>query len=123
MKNTISYGEVMEVYSRPISIRYIPRIFVCIFILTVMFISKPVLAETTPALWIQVPQWSDDWSKCAVDVPDAACHWYVMAPDNTFGQGFSWEDAPWFDANGLKDVSKIKKLTVLEELQTSASTT
>jgi len=67
MKNNISYGEVMEVYSRPISIRYIPRIFVCIFILTVAFISKPVLAETTPALWIQVPQWSDDWSKCAVD--------------------------------------------------------
>ena len=45
MKNNISYGEVMEVYSRPISIRYIPRIFVCIFILTVAFISKPVLAE------------------------------------------------------------------------------
>mgnify|MGYP007000121209 len=21
-------------------------------------------------LWVQVPQWSDDWSKCAVDVPD-----------------------------------------------------
>ena len=29
-------------------------------------------------LWIQVPQWDDDWEKCAVDVPDAACHWYVM---------------------------------------------
>ena len=33
-------------------------------------------------LWVQVPQWSDDWSKCAVDVPDAACHWYVAAPDS-----------------------------------------
>ena len=117
MKNNISYGEVMEVYSRPISIRYIPRIFVCIFILTVAFISKPVLAETTPALWIQVPQWSDDWSKCAVDVPDAACHWYVMAPDNTFGQGFSWEDAPWFDANGLNDIAPIQEVSVLEKLQ------
>ena len=42
-------------------------------------------------LWVQVPQWSDDWSKCAVDVPDAACHWYVSAPDNTFGKGFSWK--------------------------------
>ena len=20
-------------------------------------------------LWVQVPQWSDDWSHCAVDVP------------------------------------------------------
>ena len=28
-----------------------------------------------------------------------------MAPDNTFGKGFSWKDAPWFDANGLKDVA------------------
>ena len=44
-------------------------------------------------LWVQVPQWSDDWSKCAVDVPDAACHWYVSAPDNTFGKGFSWKNA------------------------------
>ena len=65
-------------------------------------------------LWIQVPQWDDNWEKCAVDVPDAACHWYVAAPDNTFGKGFSWKNAPWFDANGLKDVSKIKKSTVLE---------
>ena len=39
-------------------------------------------------LWVQVPQWSDDWSKCAVDVPDASCHWYITAPDNTFGKGF-----------------------------------
>ena len=28
-------------------------------------------------LWVQVPQWSDDWSKCAVDIPDASCHWYI----------------------------------------------
>ena len=107
----------MEVYSRPISIRYIPRIFICLFFLTISFVAKPVLAETSQALWIQVPQWEDDWSKCAVDVPDSACHWYVMAPDNTFGKGFIWKDAPWFDANGLKDVSKIQKNTVLENLQ------
>ena len=68
-------------------------------------------------LWVQVPQWSDDWSKCAVDVPDAACHWYVTAPDNTFGEGFDWADAPWFDAYGLKDIAAINKSTVLEELQ------
>ena len=68
-------------------------------------------------LWIQVPQWVDVWEKCAVDVPDAACHWYVSAPDNTFGKGFSWKDAPWFDANGLKDIAKIQKNTVLENLQ------
>ena len=58
-------------------------------------------------LWVQVPQWSDDWSKCAVDVPDASCHWYIAAPDNTFGEGFNWANAPWFDANGLSDVPSI----------------
>ncbi len=36
-------------------------------------------------MWVQVPQWKADWSKCAVDVPDSSCHWYVAAPDNTFG--------------------------------------
>ena len=55
-------------------------------------------------MWVQVPQWDADWSKCAVDVPDSSCHWYVAAPDNTFGEGFNWENAPWFDANGLQDV-------------------
>ena len=54
-------------------------------------------------MWVQVPQWEADWSKCAVDVPDSSCHWYVAAPDNTFGEGFNWENAPWFDANGLQD--------------------
>jgi len=42
-------------------------------------------------MWVQVPQWEADWSKCAVDVPDSSCHWYVAAPDNTFGEGFNWE--------------------------------
>ena len=68
-------------------------------------------------LWVQVPQWSDNWSKCAVDVPDTACHWYVVAPDNTFGKGFDWSTAPWFDANGLNDISKISSETVVEKLQ------
>ena len=33
-----------------------------------------LLMVIASVLWVQVPQWSDDWSKCAVDVPDAACH-------------------------------------------------
>ena len=41
------------------------------------------------------------------------CH----APDNTFGEGFSWEDAPWFDANGLNDVAPMQASTVVERLQ------
>jgi hypothetical protein len=68
-------------------------------------------------MWVQVPQWEADWSKCAVDIPDSSCHWYVAAPDNTFGEGFNWENAPWFDANGLQDISKIEKESVLEKLQ------
>ena len=37
-----------------------------------------------------------------------------MAPDNTFGEGFDWETAPWFDANGLNDVAPMQASTVLE---------
>ena len=72
-------------------------------------------------LWVQVPQWSDDWSKCAVDIPDASCHWYITAPDNTFGEGFDWASAPWFDANGLSDVPSIDKQTAICLLYTSPS--
>ena len=54
-------------------------------------------------MWVQVPQWQPDWSQCSVDTPDVDCHWYVTAPDNTFGEGFSWENAPWFSAEGLLD--------------------
>ena len=68
-------------------------------------------------LWVQVHQWSDDWSKCAVDIPDASCHWYITSPDNTFGEGFDWASAPWFDANGLNDVPSIDKQTAIEKLQ------
>ena len=68
-------------------------------------------------MWVQVPQWADDWAVCAVDIPDAKGHWYVMSPDNTFGEGFDWEDAPWFDANGLNDIAPVQKQTVLQKLQ------
>jgi hypothetical protein len=44
--------------------------------------------------FVQVPQWDNDWTKCSVAVPDTACHWYVVNPDNTFGKGFSWITAP-----------------------------
>jgi len=49
--------------------------------------------------------------------PDASCHWYVAAPDNTFGEGFDWSNAPWFDANGLSDVPSISKQTAIQKLQ------
>ena len=60
-------------------------------------------------MWVQVPQWQNDWSRCAVDVPDVDCHWYVVAPDNTFGEGFSWENAPWFSVEGLSDVAELSR--------------
>ena len=64
---------------------------------------------------MQVPQWSDDWSKCSIDVP--ICHWYLTNPYNTFGDGFDWANAPWFDANGLNDIPSIDKQTAIQKLQ------
>ena len=98
-----------------IPLKIVPRIFYWALTFAILFgVSTTAYAET---LWVQVPQWSDDWEKCAVDVPDAACHWYVANADNTFGEGFDWESAPWFDANGLNDVAPIQKLTVAQKLQ------
>tara|TARA_Y100000589_G_scaffold315102_1_gene338219 strand:- start:3313 stop:3561 length:249 start_codon:yes stop_codon:yes gene_type:complete len=68
-------------------------------------------------MWVQVPQWNNDWSKCAVDVPDVSCHWYVISPDNTFGEGFNWENATWLSANGLYDIPKNSTKTLVEKLQ------
>ena len=66
-------------------------------------------------MWTQVPQWNDDWSKCAVDVPDVDCHWYIVDPDNTFGVGYKKEIAPLFSVEGLYDISKLKD--VMKNLQ------
>ena len=65
----------------------------------------------------KVPQWSDDWSKGAVDVPDVACHWYITAPGSTMGEGFSWANAPWFSVEGVRDVSKLTD--TMQSLQTT----
>ena len=73
-------------------------------------------------MYVQVPQWADDWAVCAVDIPDAKCHWYVVAPDNTLGEGFDWESASWFDANGLNDVAPMQEVSVLEKLQREMKT-
>ena len=97
----------------------IRRIFCWTFAFVLLFgISTTAYAfEKEPVIWVQVPQWTDDWAVCAVDIPDAACHWYVAEADNTFGEGFDWENAPWFDANGLNDVSPIQKESVVTQLQ------
>ena len=115
-----SYHDVMEVYKRPMSVRYIPTFFWAIVSVVSLSLAFPVLAhamDKEPVIWVQVPQWTDDWAVCAVDIPDAACHWYVAEADNTFGEGFDWETAPWFDANGLNDVAPISKKTVAQKLQ------
>ena len=114
-----SYHDVMEVYKRPMSIKYVPRIFSWLLVFGLLFcVSQTAYAmDKEPVIWVQVPQWSDDWEKCAVDVPDAACHWYVAEADNTFGEGFDWETAPWYNAEGLNDVAPIQKKTVVQKLQ------
>ena len=92
------------------------------FVLTLVWgvlIGLPSIAGANhlPQMYVQVPQWSDDWAVCAVDIPDAKCHWYIVSPDNTFGEGFDWENAPWFDANGLMDVPKIEVKSAVQKLQ------
>ena len=115
----MSYSDVMQVYKQPISVKYIPQIIASLVFFAITLIATPVLAvsDEVPVMWVQVPQWTDDWAVCAVDIPDAACHWYVANADNTFGEGFDWENAPWFDINGLKDVAPVQKETVMEKLQ------
>ena len=115
----MSYSDVMQVYKQPMSVKYIPQIIVSLVFFAITLLATPVLAisDEVPVIWVQVPQWTDDWAVCAVDVPDAACHWYVANADNTFGEGFDWENAPWFDVNGLKDVAPVQKETVMEKLQ------
>ena len=111
-----SYHDVMEVYKRPMSVRYIPSIFwacVSVISLSLAFPTVTHAYEAEPVIWVQVPQWTDDWAVCAVDIPDAACHWYVANADNTF----DWENAPWFDANGLNDVPPIQEETAVQHLQ------
>ena len=98
-----------------IPLKIIPRVFYWALTFAILFgVSTTAYAET---LWVQVPQWSDDWEKCAVDVPDAACHWYVANADNTFGDGFDWESETWYSIEGLKDGAPIQKKTVVEKLQ------
>ena len=98
-------------------LKQVPRIFCWAVIFAILFGVTTTAYADVPVLYVQVPQWTDDWAVCAVDIPDAKCHWYVMAPDNTFGEGFDWENAPWFDANGLGDVASMQAKTVVEKLQ------
>ena len=70
-------------------------------------------------VFVQVPQWDNDWTKCSVSVPDTACHWYVVNPDNTFGKGFSWITAPEFDVAALQDIGAQHELTVSKGFQTT----
>jgi len=69
--------------------------------------------------FVQVPQWDNDWTKCSVAVPDTACHWYVVNPDNTFGKGFSWITAPEFDIATLRDIGIQHEVTVAAGHQTT----
>jgi len=104
---------------KPIPLKWIPRIFSwsIIFAVLIGVTTTAYAFEAEPVIWVQVPQWTDDWAVCAVDIPDASCHWYVANADNTFGEGFDWESAPWFDANGLNDVAPVQAESVVQLLQ------
>jgi hypothetical protein len=81
---------------------------------------KSLLSMLFAALvFVQVPQWDNDWTKCSVSVPDTACHWYVVNPDNTFGKGFSWITAPQFDVAALNDIGAQHEVTVAKGYQTT----
>ena len=59
-----------------IPLKWVPRIFswALIFAILIGVSTTAYAMDKEPVIWVQVPQWSDDWEKCAVDVPDAACH-------------------------------------------------
>ena len=65
-----SYHDVMEVYKRPMSIRYVPRIISWFMVFGLLFgVSQTAYAmDKEPVIWVQVPQWTDDWAVCAVDI-------------------------------------------------------
>ena len=69
--------------------------------------------------FVQVPQWDNYWTKCSVSVPDTACHWYVVNPDNTFGKGFSWITATEYDVKTLRDIGMQHEVTVAQSYQTT----
>ena len=69
--------------------------------------------------FVQVPQWDNDWTECSVFVPDTACHWYVVNPDNTFGKGFSWITAPEYDVEALQDIATQHEFTVEQGYRTT----
>ena len=109
VENEVIHGDLMDILSTRMSaavdevnkvldLKDKFKFFMMNFILSVFF---------AVTLWIQVPQWSDDWSNCAVDVPDASCHWYIVNADNTFGEGFDWETAPWYSVEGLQDIANL----------------
>ena len=67
----MNYHDVMEAYKRPMSVRYIPTIFWAFVSVVSLSLAFPALAhaEEVPVLYVQVPQWTDDWAVCAVDIP------------------------------------------------------
>ena len=35
------------------------------------FLHPFIICNHLPVMYVQVPQWADDWAVCAVDIPDA----------------------------------------------------
>ena len=60
----MNYHEVMEAYKRPMSVKYIPAIFWAFVSVISLSFAFPVTGHTqyVPVLYVQVPQWTDDWA-------------------------------------------------------------
>ena len=116
-----SYHDVMEVYKRPMSVRYIPTIFWAFVSVISLSFAFPAMAHANhlPVMYVQVPQWTDDWAVCAVDIPDAKCHWYVMAPEGYIREKDSTgrQHLGSMQNYCLNDVAPMQASTVLDELQ------
>ena len=52
-------------------------------------------------LWVQVPQWNDDWPACSL--PDTSCHWYIVQADNILVMDLIGK-LPWYSIEGLQDM-------------------
>ena len=63
----MNYHDVMEAYKHPPSVKYIPRVFgwLSVFMILVGVHSTAYAFESEPVVWVQVPQWTDDWAVCA----------------------------------------------------------
>ena len=58
-------------------------------------------------LWVQVPQWSMIGVIVLLIFLMHLGDWYIVRMNDTFGEGFDWETAPWYSVEGLLDIANL----------------